>query len=104
MNTKLIAQPGCELVSVQFGMSSITLEVEFTPGSPGRYSGPPEDCYPDDPAELCVLQALVNEHMVDVDGVFTEAQIAQWETEAMEQIINDRAEAYADARAENYTE
>lgn len=27
-------------------------EVDYTPPTPGRYSGPPEDCYPDEPSEL----------------------------------------------------
>jgi len=95
----LIARPGCELVDVMFGMSSITLEVEFTPGEESNVSGPWENAHEGSPPELCVISALVNGHLIDVDGVFTEAQIAQWETEAMEKIINQRAEDYADARA-----
>jgi len=32
----------------------IELEIEgyYTPGTPGRKTGPPEDCYPDDPGEV----------------------------------------------------
>ena len=36
-----------------------TLEVSVTasyiPGTPGRFSGPPEHCYPEDPAEVELL-------------------------------------------------
>ena len=31
----------------------VTLSV--IPGIPGRYSGPPEDCYPDEPAEWSIV-------------------------------------------------
>lgn len=42
-------------------------DMSFTPGSPGRYSGPPEDCYPAEPDEaefrdygpfVCMLDAI----------------------------------------------
>ena len=96
----LIAQPGCELVEVILGDGRIWIEVEFTPGEASNVSGPWENAIEGSPDELCVLSALVNGQLIDVDGVFTESQIEKWADEALEQIINNRAEAYADARAE----
>jgi hypothetical protein len=31
---------------------AIAVVISLTRGTPGRYSGPPEDCYPDDPPEM----------------------------------------------------
>lgn len=46
------------------------MEIEFTyhAGTPGRFSGPPEDCYPDEPAE------------VEIDGVYVSDwdEFAEW--------------------------
>ena len=38
-------------------LGEIDLEVEYlySPSVPGRYSGPPEDCYPDEPSEVEVI-------------------------------------------------
>ena len=38
-------------------LGEIDLEVEYlySPRVPGRYSGPPEDCYPDEPSEVEVI-------------------------------------------------
>ena len=35
-------------------LGEVDVEVDYfyDPGTPGRYSGPPENCYPDEPAEL----------------------------------------------------
>ena len=34
------------------GLWSIRYEIESTPAIDGFYSGPPEDCYPDEPEEF----------------------------------------------------
>lgn len=41
-------------MNITFTAHDLTFEAEidYTPSSPGRYSGPPEDCYPDDPSEM----------------------------------------------------
>ena len=35
-----------------FGEVEFVMTYEYTPFRPGRISGPPEDCYPDEPEEL----------------------------------------------------
>ncbi len=35
----------------------LEVDLAYTPGSPGRYGGPPERCYPDEPDEVEVLSA-----------------------------------------------
>ena len=60
----------------KFSLATEHLETEtelviyftFTPGDPGRYSGPPENCYPAEPAE------------VEFDSV-TPPQFADWARE-----------------------
>jgi hypothetical protein len=42
-----ISGEGGELVEYTF-----EVDVDVTPGCPGRVSGPPEDCYPPEPAEV----------------------------------------------------
>lgn len=46
----------------------------FTPGDPGRYSGPPEDCYPSEAAEVEVLKLNCGEAdaMFLLDSAFGE--------------------------------
>lgn len=34
------------------GIPCICKVTYFSPGAPGRYSGPPEDCYPEEPVEF----------------------------------------------------
>ena len=33
----------------------VTVKANYIPGSPGRFSGPPEHCYPEEPAEVELL-------------------------------------------------
>ena len=48
--------------------TELVIHFTFTPGDPGRYSGPPENCYPAEPAE------------VEFDSV-TPPQFADWARE-----------------------
>jgi hypothetical protein len=96
----LIAQPGCELLLLTLGDTSVLAEVEYEEGEPSQTSGPPERCYEGTPESVCVIQVLIKGAMVDVDGVFCEEQIERWQEEACEHIRQEQAESYADAMAE----
>jgi len=50
------------VIYVERGEEEIELSVEgrFSPGSPGRLWGPPEKCYPDEPAEAEVEHVFLN--------------------------------------------
>ena len=52
------------------------IEVHFTyyPARPGRISGPPEDCYPDEPSEFEIEQIVYNS--VDVTSLFSDEDCA----------------------------
>jgi hypothetical protein len=71
-------QRGCQFLRVSLGNGEAVIEYEYSPGKPGRISGPPEDCYEDEPEELAVIQVLVNGAWVDAD-LFAPAVIEQWE-------------------------
>lgn len=44
------------------------VEGDYDPGCPGRYSGPPEHCYPADPAEFYITGVYV-EHSSNINIV-----------------------------------
>jgi hypothetical protein len=85
-------QPGCKLVEMALGDATVLVEYEYSPGRPGRYSGPPERCYPDEPAELCVLNVLINGCMVDAQECVAPDVLERWE----QQIADSEIEAAAD--------
>lgn len=74
---------GCHLLELPLGDSSAWVEFEFHAGRPGCYSGPPEKCYEDEPAEIVICQALINGAMVSAE-VFGEEQIERWEQQILD--------------------
>lgn len=78
-------------------------EISYTSATPGRYSGPPENCYPDDPAELDFISLECNGKdalfLRDSD-CFENIEIAAYE--AAEQYLEgqkaDAMERYAESR------
>lgn len=73
-------------------------EVSYSPMIPGRYSGPPENCYPDEPAELEILSLTCEgkDAMFLLDSTVFE-DIEQAAFEAAESYLEDQ-EAYAEER------
>lgn len=63
-------------------LEEIVIDVEFTyhPGTPGRYSGPPEYCYPAEPGEIEIVSARVRGTGERVE--LTDGEIAEVEGEA----------------------
>ena len=53
------------------------IEVHFTyyPARPGRISGPPEDCYPDEPSEFEIEQIVYNS--VNVTNLFSDDDLIE---------------------------
>lgn len=41
--------------------ADLLVDVDYAPPAGGRTSGPPEDCYPDEPADLDVLETRIAE-------------------------------------------
>lgn len=89
---------------ITFNVIGLTFdaEVSYTPATPGRYSGPPEDCYPDDPAELDFISLECNGKdalfLRDAD-CFENIEIAAYE--AAEQQIEDERCAAMESVAES---
>lgn len=50
-----------------FGEVEFVMTYEYTPFRPGRFSGPPEDCYPDEPEEL-EIESIENTSSILPDG------------------------------------
>ena len=90
----LKASKGCTLAEVTDANGNpFTVEYEYEPGTPGRTSGPPERCYPDEPACLMITGVYVNGELIETD-VFSDEVISRWEQELCEkQILADEEEA-----------
>ena len=69
-------QPGCKLAKMILGDATVMVEYEYSPGRPGVHTlrnGDPG--YPDEPAELALLNVLINGCMCDVQDVIPQAVI-----------------------------
>jgi hypothetical protein len=106
-------------LEVEVGGQNLQLAIDYTPAREGQYSGPPEDCYEDEPSELVVeridlvlhitedlssnpratrkilvdVTDLLTEMNHDLDAVYEEAGVA------MEDHLIAEAEAAAEAQA-----
>lgn len=88
-------QPGCKLALLALGDTEAWVEYEYSPGRAGVHTLPNGDPgFPDDPAELAVLNVLVNGRMVDAD-LFAPAVLEQWE-QAITDIEADAAAVLQD--------
>ena len=66
----------------------VTVKANYIPGSPGRFSGPPEHCYPEEPAEVELLS-------IHGDGGFVldPYELSDGERERLEQKVVDWVES-----------
>jgi len=74
----LVPQEGCLIAEMPLGDASVIVEYEYTPGRPGMRTlrnGDPG--YPDEPAQVNIIQVLVNGAMVDADK-FADSVLDQW--------------------------
>lgn len=58
-------------VTIWHGDDQFVIDATLHPGDPGRYSGPPEHCYPEEPPEVEV-------HSVIKNGADFEGDLPQW--------------------------
>jgi hypothetical protein len=80
-----------------FRSLGLTLEAtvaHWYPGAPARLSGPPEDCYPEDPPE-CEIGYLMAEH----EGGWMDATFLL-ESDCVEEIVEDCTQSLLAARDE----
>lgn len=78
--------------------TEVLVEFNFTPGLPGRYNGPPEDCYPAEAAEFEILHVwAVNEF-----GVKVEVTLTDEEYEALDQYLQETFEDDSEGDAADY--
>lgn len=79
-------QRGCSFVTKPLG------EYEFTPGRAGRYFGPPEDCCPDEPAEVTILQVFINGTWCDPSDFLADSIIERWQEEIEQEACGSAAD------------
>ena len=95
-------QRGCAFSTRFLGDAEVLVEYEYEPGDPGRLSGPPEDCYPPEPAQVTVLQVFINGVWCDPEDFIADAILERWHEE-IEGEIDSAAEGerqdYEDDRA-----
>ena len=84
------------------GDSEVRVEYDYSTGQRGRYTGPPEFCYPDEPEEVVILSVLVNGIWVDA-GEFGEEVVDRWENEIIDMMAAKR-ESEQEERAERMAE
>lgn len=72
----------------------VVIQYYYTPGTPARVSGPPEHCYPEEPAE-------VDMQVFDEDGNCVDHLLSEKEWDRLEQqVINEAVKAREEARAD----
>lgn len=72
----------------------------FTPEQRGRYSGPPEDCYPDEPAEVEItkIEWVVGNNRYELPvEMFADESLSDIIQNIIEKECDERAEAYVEA-------
>jgi len=88
-------QPGSHIATLTLDGYDVKVEYDYSPGTAGRYSGPPEDCYPTEDEEIVFLNVLVNGHMISAD-LFVESQHEAWAEELRQQMQDARDDALAE--------
>lgn len=79
---------------------SIPVEItvdSYTPGVPGRFSGPPENCYPDEPPEVEFTVRTLTDYELNEDDFDRDA----WENlyfDVLEAIDSEIEDAKCDAQ------
>jgi hypothetical protein len=62
------------------------VQYEYEPLIPGRFSGPPENCYPDEGGSLAIGDIFLNGEWVPVDGFIDPKLLSKWEDKLYTQV------------------
>lgn len=94
-------QAGCHFHEVTWGDVEVKLEYEFTDGEPESWNGLTGVGHPGSPAEVSILQMLINGVWIDPDGIVHPDLIDRWEADIAEEREDAQraaVEEYYDAR------
>ena len=86
-----IYNPAAEDSEDVFEILEVTVKASYIPGSPGKLSGPPEHCYPEEPAEVELLSIHGDEGFV-----LDPSELSDSERKWLEQAVIDWVEAQVD--------
>lgn len=92
-------QRGAHLLWIAWGVGDLLCEVEYEAGQDGQIWVPPENCYPEEPEELTVIQVLINGHWEDPADWFGERQLDQLHGLALDAVHAEQESARAEAEA-----
>ena len=87
-------QPGCSFATMTAGDASILVEYEYDPAEAANHNLDSPICGPGFPANVSIIQALVNGAWCDPTDVFGVSLVLRWE----EQISEHENEQARDAR------
>ena len=86
-----IYNPAAEDSEDVFEILEVTVKASYNPGSHGKLSGPPEHCYPEEPAEVELLSIHGDEGFV-----LDPSELSDSERKWLEQAVIDWVEAQVD--------
>jgi hypothetical protein len=82
-------------IELRGGDAEIVVEYDYFKGSPGRTYGPPERCYPSEPAHVEIIAVTYN-------GVTITDSLSESQIESLEQEIMDNMTERAAADEQDY--
>ena len=83
---------GCDYGVIEHAGMDFRVEYEYEPLIPGRLSGPPENCYPDEGGALTIGAVLINGEWVDPREVFTDSVVEKWEETLYERCVESESD------------
>jgi hypothetical protein len=84
-----------ETAELCLGDAAVQVEFVFYRGSPGRYSGPPEDCYESEPDDVSIQRVQINGVWTDACDIILPSVLDKWADQLID-LANENLQAARD--------